>query len=892
MRLCSNKFFSALIYLLLFHFGTHFAPLALANPSCEYIFSYKPSVEYEFPLCGNGVKDPGELCDDGNRVDNDGCNSWCNMFDAFTGTCTMAGKNKACSNKMTEIDRFNAQQSVFCDLTCIDIHPNSSYVLLADDNRLLRYSLFTDKTTNLLEFLPVNQIKTWYTISSLILFPDDLSFLTWEPTSLLNELYLVDPNGVNGVSIAIFPNSLRPVQPFSRSTTHKILPKMLLLPNSRDVLLAALPKISSNSGGMQEYCVHVYKISIPKFSIASAKNDLNYYRESDLTPFAKIPCLLYNALTDENIKLNTFTIADMIPQYFRYDSCMHPHIFSMKCYILYLQSNDMQFVEIHIPSESGIDLAYRVYQATSSNMNNALGLPIKKQGTGTLSTMQYTLRGSCFSAQNMVYSPLKNYLPPPVSLGNACPSVDLSLLSCYSPFNNPFITNVVSSPNLIPEGLSIQNTHGELSKIFSDTICNDSVRQVSQPASPSFSGIMFYRDILKEQWLNTLPVDFVTIPSTHDIMYITPISIGLITSKQSIVFDVKNKGYCKPTDVLYCPPGYFGSVQHGTCHLCNSTASPGYQTSVSWQIRCAFDFLRKGSTPLSSLPNYLKTAAVSDTFERYVAVMSKGVEESHLLDSICLYMAMFNKTCPNQKQSVITPKQQFNVDADLEDSEFNNSLASNKLNLIPCLIKQAETKYNMNLSLKSKKSESAEYVSYLTSHGSFSSIIESVRATLDEYSDIFANLPEIASGVSTVNVFNKTLLYETCLNKISVQSNLNNLQPWIQCAVSFIANQTNPLPSKGRRLLQQQTGAPAAALQPVFNENQKPTLCTTSAIVYAPLNPVQNVPLPPPSVADNKSSSSESFPMWIGIAIAVVAFLVLFILLFFYYRRRMNRFSY
>ncbi|MGO9291479.1 MAG: DUF4215 domain-containing protein [Polyangia bacterium] len=31
------------------------------------------------PLCGNGVLDPGERCDDGNRVNGDGCNAFCQI---------------------------------------------------------------------------------------------------------------------------------------------------------------------------------------------------------------------------------------------------------------------------------------------------------------------------------------------------------------------------------------------------------------------------------------------------------------------------------------------------------------------------------------------------------------------------------------------------------------------------------------------------------------------------------------------------------------------------------------------------------------------------------------------------------------------------------------------
>ena len=68
--------------------------------------------------CGDGVLQPGEVCDDGNRVNGDGCNAWfvhlyflflfvsacdtrrcrCNAFDRYTTPCTMAGTSDPCAN--------------------------------------------------------------------------------------------------------------------------------------------------------------------------------------------------------------------------------------------------------------------------------------------------------------------------------------------------------------------------------------------------------------------------------------------------------------------------------------------------------------------------------------------------------------------------------------------------------------------------------------------------------------------------------------------------------------------------------------------------------------------------------------------------------------------------
>ncbi len=50
----------------------------------------------ERPLCGNGRLDPGEVCDDGNRNDGDGCASFCSHFDAMPAAATLAGATTPC----------------------------------------------------------------------------------------------------------------------------------------------------------------------------------------------------------------------------------------------------------------------------------------------------------------------------------------------------------------------------------------------------------------------------------------------------------------------------------------------------------------------------------------------------------------------------------------------------------------------------------------------------------------------------------------------------------------------------------------------------------------------------------------------------------------------------
>ena len=38
-------------------------------------------------LCGNGIIDPGEECDDGNQINGDGCSGMCKVENPVTMTC-------------------------------------------------------------------------------------------------------------------------------------------------------------------------------------------------------------------------------------------------------------------------------------------------------------------------------------------------------------------------------------------------------------------------------------------------------------------------------------------------------------------------------------------------------------------------------------------------------------------------------------------------------------------------------------------------------------------------------------------------------------------------------------------------------------------------------------
>ena len=92
--------------------------------------------------CGNGAVDPGEVCDDGNRVGGDGCNAWCSGFDRLSATCTMAGAGATCPGGAPILD--TPSKSVFCDLTAIAVRNNTLF--LADGGVLIRYDVLDTPT--------------------------------------------------------------------------------------------------------------------------------------------------------------------------------------------------------------------------------------------------------------------------------------------------------------------------------------------------------------------------------------------------------------------------------------------------------------------------------------------------------------------------------------------------------------------------------------------------------------------------------------------------------------------------------------------------------------------------------------------------------------------------
>jgi len=820
---------------------------------------FTPS-ESELPLCGNGKLDINEVCDDGNRVGNDGCNAWCSAFDGMSSTCTLAGKNNPCLYSKTVLgEGGHPAKSTFCSLRSIDIHASGKYVLFADYNTLLKMNLFTDQVATSLSMLSVNTLKPFSPICSINIFADDSSFLTYECTSQEQEINLISSTGFSRVLIAKLDRLL-----VKTPETLTPPPKLFIIPNSRDVLIAGVSTNTTNNivTGF-ETCVDIFHLMVPTFEsfFNSSSNNFEVYDYTNLQSFARIPCIIYNAMEQSNMntKYKTFFTQGMIPKYILYEDCIHSHILDSKCFVVYMERNDLQFLKAYIPEDGGYDIAYVV--STRKIMDNAMGLPMIRYGK----RVKYSSQGACFTAQNQAMSSQTGMRPPSIALGNICKHTQID---CSTPFNNPFITDIVMSPYLIPEGLNSFNTHWQLSQVFSSIHC-DELNHNSTLSQESISGALFYKKILNDVYANTTPIDFVEIPSTQDVIYITATSIGLIGTKQTILLDPKNKGYCKVHDMIYCPDDFFGSVEHGVCRLCNDTSSPGFGTSIAWQVKCAIKII-PNSNIANAVPDKIKNNLHVAPSERYSTLTSKNVDEFHMYDAVCTYLKSLGEACPERRLSILGPKQQFNIAADRQDSIL--SVDVQNTNLIQCLIRQAEQRLSMPIS----NQQDAEYISTWTTEGF--GLLKTLTA---DFSSILSRGVS-QNALNNITLQNKTYSYnESKLLETCMYNNYIKIVKWLQCAIPFIISSTeNAATGNRRRLLQSD---PASLPVPKINENQGITMVSTTPVTYQPdLPPIPVVDPPaPPS-----KSEGESFPFAIGIGIGVAAVVVLGIIAYILYRRK------
>jgi cysteine-rich repeat protein len=801
-------------------------------------FIYRPSLAQEdcfnvpittppsMPLCGNGFLDPGEICDDGNRIGEDGCNAWCSAFDAMTSTCTLAGKNTNCPLKKTIVGA--PAESFFCDLRCIDASNDGKYLILADGGTLLKMSLFTDQVSTSVSILPTSDETSFGNICSLGIFNDDSSILVRE-CEQSQKIYLVSPDGYR--STLLFDLNSEIVANTDQGIIRSYYDK-----NQRKTIFAGITK--KTNGDVHDAlsnCISVYSIRVETYANIIKGNITNQKKEL----FASIPCVAYNVVVNDAEIYPSFSIQGMQPKAVLLEPCLNRHQLNSMCYVVYMERIDMQFLRAYIPQDGGLDIAYAAF---TNLMDNAMGHPIVRYGSSEVNKMTYTLNGACFQADNTIY--VKGSMPPSITLGNVCKNAPMLGMGCSTPLNNPFITSIITSPYLLPEGLLTTHTHNDLSHIFSLSRTS-ALNNIS-------SGPMIYKSILQSTYANTTPVDFVELPGIMDIVYITKTSVGLISSKRFVLEDRNNIGYCRATNIIYCKDGYFGTVELGVCYQCTNASSPGYQVSVAWQIKCAATRVAGGGK------RRLLAVTESTPYERFSVILTGDITEDHIRSGLTAYQK--NKGINVSLTGMVTPIQQYNMAADTMDS----GLVSTGFGYIQTLIKEAEARTGKTFSRVNPRVNSAEYSTTWVSSGTTSLLA--------------------ASEANTINNNNKNLTEAEQKALFLCRAHTRTIRGALSCLIPQIINNASNATTGTRRLLQQQASTPEVI--PNIVEHQGLTLGSSTAISWN--NNFQNEDKNTNINTNNKPSSNSDFPLWLGIGIGVASGIILILLLYILYYRRIK----
>jgi hypothetical protein len=532
-------------------------------------------------------------------------------------------------------------------------------------------------------------------------------------------------------------------------------------------------------------------------------------------------------------------------------------------------------------AQGGIDLQY--YASTTNLYDNALGAPlIRTGGVNASNGLVYTLRGACFQLDSLLVTE-GGKSPPSSTLGNTCRMAPQLGLRCAMPLNNPFITDVMTSPVLLPDGLSGTHTHAELAAIF-DADC-------PSLANTTSAGPLLYQSILANVYGNTTPVDFVELAGTLDVVYITPTSVGLISTKRILFQDRAQPGYARATNLIYCPAGRFGFVG-GVCAACNDTSAPGYYTSVAWQIQCA---------AISTIAD--GRASASAPFETFTIIANRNVTGETLHAHACIFTESKGVACPDAADVNVLAPQLFNLAADLFEAEAGlpsvaapapaaeAPAAERPQSLIQCLIQNAEQSNRRTL----RRTDPAEYNARVISTAPTLPFLEATNVRTFDVSVVNYSDPDLAP-----------ILASACRDTM-----VRGLGQFLACAAQQEANAVAAAPiipgggGRRRRLLQA-AGTTAGTLQQALLtlEHQGVAMGSTTTISWR--RDAQNNGAPPTdtgsSAKDYSSSASNSnqgtgtedagtsstpdFPLWVGIGVGAACALVLIVVFYLIYRRR------
>ena len=688
----------------------------------------QPSPSALLPLCGNGALDAGEVCDDGNRIAGDGCNAFCSAFDALAAAGTLAGGNTACPTQgQPVIGTAAVSNARFCDLRAIEAAPDGSYVLLGDIGVLLKYSLFKDPTPTILTRLPAPLLQS---ICSIGILASDRAILVHDCGT--QRFWAGDSDGGHMQVVADFGTVWAPPPP-------RVFLKSLYDRAARTVVTAGV-LLDATQG-----CVAVHALAVANVT------DWTLLQAST-TLLATLPCTVYGVYEGAK-QWTSMDIRGMLPYLVVRDRCPPTFRVGQFCYAVHLQRPaHLELLRAYLPVEGGIDLQY--YANTHDSLfDNALGPPLVRYGGGD---RVYTLRGACFQLESRLIT-ADGKSPPAVTLGNTCKRAPTLGLDCATPLNNAFVTDAVVSPVLLPLGLSATHTHQELTAIFGATC----------PSMPNATatGPLLYQSVLQSVYGNTTPVDFVELPNTLDVVYVTPTSVGLLSSKRIHFLDRTQPGYVRATNLIYCPTGQFGVVGD-ICRACGDRHAPGYYVSIAWQIQC---------------PTETAAGGVSPPYETFTVLHTPDVTADMLTSGLRAFAESRNVTAPSDVSML--PSQVLNVAADLLDS------TQPQQSVILCLIQAAEADTGASL----LRANPAEFMTRIVAAGT-----QLLQASAQR------NVVGAASAINFTDPAQAVPMATWCSARLA-----QGPGAYLQCAVKYYTDASSTSP-QGRRLLYTVAAAHAA----------------------------------------------------------------------------------
>jgi hypothetical protein len=540
-----------------------------------------------------------------------------------------------------------------------------------------------------------------------------------------------------------------------------------------------------------------------------------------------LDCVAYNVM-ENNVVYPSFSMDGMVPYQVTREGCPF-QMQSSACYVVYMERRDMQVLKAYLAVDGGLDIHYSVSTDDSANV---LGSPL----VTSTPHMLYTLTGNCFTALNTQPSPLLRKMPPMTALGNTCGLLPFraSAAPCSQPLNNPFITDVATSSYLLPQGLASRLQHQTLLKIF------------------NASQLPLYRQILDNTHNGTVPIDFVELGGTRDVVYITQTTIGLISTKGLVFMDIFNPGYCRATKAVLCPWGSFGSVGSGACRPCAEA-----DTSVSAQIQCT------GVSPSTQQRRLLVSSFQSPPYTQLsLLVTSKQVTQSVLNMLTSYYQRVRGLNC--SAESGMTEYQPYNMQADYAEAD----LPLPNQQLIPSLLEHASAGSAQNFSAQ----VSEEYLVQWTT---------SQTTLVDALGTTHVSAEDMAPGECGVPGWAISVLKDSaeCRSVINRDFHRN----WLPCALRAVLPYVNASGTgQQRRLLAQQ--------QPIavgISEHSQCTFMSSTTVSYGISSAGAPAGSKPSAPAPYQSSSSQEGASWVlvagasaGIVIAVLVVVVVYCFLF------------